>query len=61
MGVHPRGVDLVECDDAAELDRLFGRLSDGGIVFMPVDDYGFSARFGWVGDRHGLTWQLNLA
>ena len=35
-------------------------LSNGGQVFMPLDDYGFSTRFGWVGDRHGVTWQLNL-
>jgi predicted 3-demethylubiquinone-9 3-methyltransferase (glyoxalase superfamily) len=51
----------IDCDDVAELERLFDRLSDGGNVFMPVDDYGFSRRFGWVGDRHGVTWQLNLA
>ena len=51
----------VECDDAAELARLFDALSEHGTVFMPLDDYGFSARFGWVGDRYGLTWQLNLA
>jgi predicted 3-demethylubiquinone-9 3-methyltransferase (glyoxalase superfamily) len=50
----------IECDDNNELERLFGRLSDGGAVFMPLDDYGFSTRFGWVGDRHGVTWQLNL-
>ena len=50
----------IECDDNDELERLFGRLSDGGQVFMPLDDYGFSTRFGWVGDRHGVTWQLNL-
>ena len=34
--------------------------TDGGEVFMPLADYGFSTRFGWVGDRHGVTWQLNL-
>ena len=51
----------IECDDRDELERLFGRLSDGGVVFMPLDDYGFSTRFGWVGDRFGVTWQLNLA
>ena len=51
----------IDCDDVEELERLFTRLSDGGSVFMPLDDYGFSTRFGWVGDRHGVTWQLNLA
>jgi predicted 3-demethylubiquinone-9 3-methyltransferase (glyoxalase superfamily) len=50
----------IDCDDVDELERLFGRLSDGGQVFMPLDDYGFSNRFGWVGDPHGVTWQLNL-
>jgi predicted 3-demethylubiquinone-9 3-methyltransferase (glyoxalase superfamily) len=50
----------IDCDDNDELERLFDRLSDGGRVFMPLDDYGFSTRFGWVGDRYGVTWQLNL-
>jgi predicted 3-demethylubiquinone-9 3-methyltransferase (glyoxalase superfamily) len=50
----------IDCDDVDELERLFTRLSDGGTVFMPLDDYGFSSRFGWVGDRHGVTWQLNV-
>jgi predicted 3-demethylubiquinone-9 3-methyltransferase (glyoxalase superfamily) len=52
---------FVECDSAAELDRVFARLADGGNVLMPVGDYGFSARFGWACDRFGLSWQLNLS
>lgn len=36
------------------------RLSEGGGVAMPLDDYGFSARFGWGIDRFGVSWQLNL-
>jgi len=50
----------IECEDNGELERIFERLADGGEVFMPLGDYGFSSRFGWVGDRHRVTWQLNL-
>jgi predicted 3-demethylubiquinone-9 3-methyltransferase (glyoxalase superfamily) len=51
----------VDCDDEDELERLFEQLGVDGRVFMPLGDYGFSTRFGWVGDRFGVTWQLNLA
>jgi predicted 3-demethylubiquinone-9 3-methyltransferase (glyoxalase superfamily) len=44
----------------AELERVFTRLAEGGEVLMPIDDYGFSARFGWLNDRFGLSWQLNV-
>jgi predicted 3-demethylubiquinone-9 3-methyltransferase (glyoxalase superfamily) len=52
---------FVECDSEAELDAAFERLSTGGGVLMPPGNYGFSRRFGWVNDRFGVSWQLNLA
>jgi predicted 3-demethylubiquinone-9 3-methyltransferase (glyoxalase superfamily) len=51
---------FVDVVSAEELDRLFAGLSDGGRVLMPLDAYGFSRRFGWVDDRFGVSWQLNL-
>jgi predicted 3-demethylubiquinone-9 3-methyltransferase (glyoxalase superfamily) len=48
------------CANADELDAAFGKLSEGGQVFMPLGNYGFSARFGWCADRFGVSWQLNL-
>ena len=27
---------------------------------MPPDDYGFSTRFAWLNDPHGVSWQVNL-
>jgi predicted 3-demethylubiquinone-9 3-methyltransferase (glyoxalase superfamily) len=51
---------FVDCSTAAELDAAFAALSSGGQVFMPIDNYGFSQRFGWCSDRFGVSWQLNL-
>jgi predicted 3-demethylubiquinone-9 3-methyltransferase (glyoxalase superfamily) len=51
---------FVDCESEAELDELFGRLSAGGGVLMPLGNYGFSTKFGWVNDRFGVSWQLNL-
>jgi predicted 3-demethylubiquinone-9 3-methyltransferase (glyoxalase superfamily) len=46
---------FVDCPSGEEQERLFAA------VLMPLDDYGFSKRFGWVADRFGVSWQLNLA
>jgi predicted 3-demethylubiquinone-9 3-methyltransferase (glyoxalase superfamily) len=56
----PSSSIFVDFDTAAELDRVFGILSQGGHVLMPLDDYGFSRRFGWLNDRFGVSWQLDL-
>lgn len=48
------------CESEEELDRIASRLVDGGEYLMPVDNYGFSRRFGWLQDRYGVSWQLNL-
>ncbi len=51
---------FVDCDSEDELTRVFATLSEGGEVMMPLDNYGFSQRFGWCRDRFGLSWQINL-
>lgn len=52
---------FVNCDSGDQLDRAFAALSEGGSVLMPLQAYPFSQRFGWVQDRFGVSWQLNLA
>jgi predicted 3-demethylubiquinone-9 3-methyltransferase (glyoxalase superfamily) len=39
---------IVECDDQAEIDRLWDALKDGGSV----------EHCGWLRDRWGLSWQI---
>jgi predicted 3-demethylubiquinone-9 3-methyltransferase (glyoxalase superfamily) len=51
---------FADCETEAELDAAFARLSAGGAVLMPPGNYGFSAKFAWVNDRFGVSWQLNL-
>jgi len=47
--------------DAAEADRFFGALSDGGQVQMPLAKTFFSPRFGMVADRFGVSWMVLVA
>jgi predicted 3-demethylubiquinone-9 3-methyltransferase (glyoxalase superfamily) len=51
----------VETASEEELERVYAALVDGGKPLMPLGEYGFSRRFGWVDDRFGVSWQLNLA
>jgi predicted 3-demethylubiquinone-9 3-methyltransferase (glyoxalase superfamily) len=51
----------VNCEDEDEINSLFQKLSEGGSIMMPLDNYGFSKKFAWVSDKHGVSWQLNLA
>jgi PhnB protein len=46
----------VESD--AEAERIFSALSDGGEVFMPMEETFFATRFGQLRDRFGLNWMI---
>lgn len=51
---------LVDCETDEEISRLFAALADGGSELMPLSNYGFSRKFGWLNDRFGVSWQINL-
>jgi PhnB protein len=46
---------------AAEADRVFAALADGGQVQMPLGKTFWSPRFGMVTDRFGVAWMINVA
>jgi predicted 3-demethylubiquinone-9 3-methyltransferase (glyoxalase superfamily) len=52
---------FVYCKTAAELDRIWERLSPGGSVLMELGQYPYSERYGWLVDRFGVSWQLMLS
>jgi len=50
----------VRCTTEEEIDAVFATLAQDGQVLMPLDRYPFSAKFGWLADRFGVSWQLSL-
>ncbi|MCL6572700.1 MAG: VOC family protein [Bacillus sp. (in: Bacteria)] len=53
--------DPSRMEDAAEkLNEVWNKLSDGGTALMPIGQYPFSERYGWIQDKFGLSWQLIL-
>ena len=50
----------VDCHSEEFVQRLWDSLSAGGAVLMPLQKYPFSELYGWVQDKFGLSWQLNL-
>lgn len=51
---------FIECESEEEIQRLFDSLTVDGKIHMPLDNYGFSRKFGWVDDKFGVSWQLNF-
>src|SRR5262245_205512 len=45
-------------DSGAEAERIFSALSDGGEVFMPMQETFFAARFAQLRDRFGINWMI---
>jgi predicted 3-demethylubiquinone-9 3-methyltransferase (glyoxalase superfamily) len=51
---------FVSCETEAEVTKAWNALTEGGEVRMEMAEYPWSKKYGWVKDRWGLEWQLNL-
>jgi len=51
---------FVNCETENEVSDLWEKFSEGGQVMMELSEYPFSKKFGWIQDKYGLSWQLNL-
>lgn len=49
---------MVMCDSRDEVDRIWHSLLPGGMILMELGEYPFSARYGWLQDKFGLSWQI---
>ena len=53
------GISLsITAKDAAEAERLFAALSEGGQVQLPMHETFFAERFGMAADKFGVSWMV---
>jgi PhnB protein len=45
-------------DSPAEAERLWAVLSEGGQIFMPIEETFFALRFGQLRDKFGTSWMI---
>jgi PhnB protein len=50
---------MLETETADEADRLYGALSGGGAVVMPLEPVAWAEAYGEVVDRFGVRWIIN--
>jgi len=56
----PKGFSVtIGVPDAAEAERIFRELSEGGAVQMPLQKTFWAIRFGVLVDRFAIPWEVN--
>ncbi|MEO7992027.1 MAG: VOC family protein [Chryseolinea sp.] len=48
------------CETEQELNGIWNAFSKGGQVMMPLDQYPWAKKYGWIADKYGISWQLAL-
>ncbi len=49
---------LVACQSKEEVQAIWDKLADGGMALMELGEYPFSAWYGWIQDKFGVSWQV---
>ncbi len=47
-------------DARRDIESIWEKLSKDGKILMPIGEYSWSKRYGWVQDKYGGSWQLIL-
>jgi predicted 3-demethylubiquinone-9 3-methyltransferase (glyoxalase superfamily) len=58
--INPSISFFYNCRSEAQIEELWGALSEGGSVLMELGEYPFAKRYGWLADKYGVNWQLML-
>jgi len=58
--INPAISFLVTCETNEEIESIWNKLIDGGNAMMPLNEYPWNKKYGWVKDKFGMIWQLML-
>jgi PhnB protein len=48
----------IRVDNTPEAERIYKALTEGGEVFMPMEETFFAYRFGQLRDKFGINWMI---
>jgi predicted 3-demethylubiquinone-9 3-methyltransferase (glyoxalase superfamily) len=57
--INPSISFFVIFETTVEVDRAWEKLAAEGSVLMPLDNYPWSEKYGWLQDKFGVSWQLS--
>lgn len=58
--INPSISFFVTCETVEEIETTWNKLVEGGTVMMALDQYPWSAKYGFLADKFGVCWQLML-
>lgn len=51
---------FVTCETEEEIETIWDKLIEGGMIMMTLDQYPWSKKYGFLADKFGVCWQLML-
>lgn len=49
---------MVMSNSAEQIEDYWNKLMESGRILMPLDNYAWSKKYGWLQDKYGVSWQL---
>jgi predicted 3-demethylubiquinone-9 3-methyltransferase (glyoxalase superfamily) len=59
--INPSISFFINCSTEAEVEQIWNALLSGGKAMMPLGNYAWSKKYGWVQDKFGMTWQIMVS
>ena len=59
--INPSISFFVICETEEEIDTIWNKFVEDGSIMMPLGEFPWSKKYGFVADKFGVCWQLMLS